>query len=321
MNIAQIRYFVVAAQVQNLSQAAQMLHLSQPALSKSISKLEQELGMPLFVRRGKAILLNEQGRAFLSHAWISLRELDNLMLDMQEQKAGGRARVTVGVFQAEDAFTEHLMAYAALHPEVELDIQNIAESPEEPDINQYDVMIYADSHRFEKLRSYSLGEEDYLLAVPADHALAQRASVSLEELGGQTFVFMDQGRLYVEEPYYFCAGMDLQIKARYMTSLREQHRMIIASGAAVGFVPRGCARSYEVDLRIRLLPIRDIRLTRRIRICFKRDKHLSPACRELKAFLLERLGLAAEEDGKRERTPQRRGARTKEKQIQGGTEC
>ena len=86
MNIAQIRYFVVAAQVQNLSTAAEMLHLSQPALSKSIAKLEQELGTPLFSRKGKNVILNEQGKAFLARAWISLRELDNLMLDMQEQQ-------------------------------------------------------------------------------------------------------------------------------------------------------------------------------------------------------------------------------------------
>ena len=318
MNVAQIRYFVVAAQVQNLSQAAQMLHLSQPALSKSIAKLEQELGTPLFVRRGKNIVLNEQGRAFLAHAWISLRELDNLMLDMQEMNAGGRARITIGVFQAEDGVTEHLMAYSALHPEVELDIQSISDSPEEPDINRFDVMIYADSHRFEKLRSFPLGEEDYLLAVPADHDFAGRESVSLEELSGQSFVFMDQGRLYVEEPYYLCAGMNLQIKARFMTSLREQHRMIVASGAALGFVPRGCLRAYETDPRIRLLPVKDLRLTRRIMICFKRDKHLSPACRAFKAFLVERMGLNVEvERGNRPLSARGRTRRDRAN-IQGG---
>lgn len=321
MNIAQIRYFVVAAQVQNLSQAAEMLHLSQPALSKSIAKLEQELGITLFVRRGKNILLNEQGRAFLSHAWISLRELDNLMLDLQQLNAGGRARITIGVYQAEDGITEHLMAYSALHPEVELDIQSISDSPEEPDINQYDVMVYADSHRFEKLRSFSLGEEDYLLAVPADHELAKKESVSLEELSGESFVFMDQGRLYVEEPYYLCAGMNVQIKARYMTSLREQHRMIVASGAAIGFVPRGCMRAYALDPRICLLPVRDLRLTRPIMICFKRDKHLSPACRELKEFLIQRMGLTAEHDRGQKPAAARSRARARKTEIQGGAPC
>ncbi len=319
MNIAQIRYFVVAAQVQNLSQAAQMLHLSQPALSKSIARLEQELGTALFIRRGKNMVLNEQGRAFLFHAWISLRELDNLMQDMQELNAGGRARITIGMFQAEDGITEHLMAYAALHPEVELDIQSIADSPEAPDINQYDVMIYADSHRFEKLRSYSLGEEEYLLAVHAQHELAGKGAVSLEELSGQSFVFMEQGRLYVEEPYYLCAGMNLQIRARFMTTLREQHQMIIASGAAIGFVPRGCVRAYELDPRICLLPVRDLRITRRIKLCFKRDKHLSVACRELKSFLIERMGLSVAEAERKPAATRR--VRTAKAETQGGAPC
>ena len=317
MNIAQIRYFIVAAQVQNLSTAADMLHLSQPALSKSIAKLEQELGTPLFIRKGKNVMLNEQGKAFLARAWISLRELDNLMLDMQEQNTGVYGRIIVGIFQADDTFTEHLMAYSALHPEVELDMECIIDSPGEPDINHYDVLIYADSHRFEKLRSYLLKEEDYLLAVPAGHPLAKGDSVSMKDLTGESFVFINQRRLFIEEPYYLCAGMNLQIKARYMTNLREQHRMIIASGAALGFVPRGCIRAYEQDPLIRLLPIRDLAFSRKIMICFKRDKHLSPACRELKEFLIERLGLTEEEPP----APPKKRSRTKKPAAEGDATC
>ena len=317
MNIAQIRYFVVAAQVQNLSTAAEMLHLSQPALSKSIAKLEQELGTPLFSRKGKNVILNEQGKAFLARAWISLRELDNLMLDMQEQNTGAYARITVGIFQADDSFTEHLMSFSALHPEVELDLECIIDSPGEPDINHYDVLIYADSHRFEKLRSYFLKKEDYLLAVPAAHPLAQGDSVSMQDLSGEHFVFINQRRLFIEEPYYLCAGMNLQIKASYMTNLREQHRMIIASGAAMGFVPRGCICAYEHDPRIRLLPIRDLQFSRRIMICFKRDKHLSPICRELKNYLIERLGLSSEEKP----ASSKKTSRSKRSRSGGGSEC
>lgn len=294
MTISQIRYFVVTAQVQNLSRAAEMLHLSQPALSKSIAKLEQELGTPLFLRRGKNIVLNEQGRTFMARAWVSLRELDNLVLDLREVSAGEAGRIIIGVYQAEEEMTEHLMAFSALHPEVELDIESIVDSQDEPDMNRFDVLIYADSHRFEKLRSFLLEEEEYYLAVPVGHAFAEKDSVSMEELSGQSFVFMNYARIFVEEPYYYCAGMNLQIKARFMTDLREQHRMIIGSGAAMGFVPRGLRRAYELDPRIRILPIRDSRFTRKIMICFKRDKHLSPACRELKAFLTGRLNLAGE---------------------------
>lgn len=65
MELQQLRYFVRVAQVESISKAAKSLHISQPALSKSIMRLEQELGCDLFDRTGKRIHLNEKGREFL----------------------------------------------------------------------------------------------------------------------------------------------------------------------------------------------------------------------------------------------------------------
>ncbi len=292
MNIAQIRYFVIAAQVQNLSQAAELLHLSQPALSKSIAKLEEELGTPLFLRKGKRILLSKAGKAFLPSAWTSLRALDHVLLDLREQTLGEPARLTIGAYQADSRFTEHLVAFAALHPEVEIDITGFPQDDAEPDINRFDLLLYPDSRRFDKLHGYCLYDEPYLVAVPEGHPLADREQIVPEELQGGQFVFMNRGQIDIEEAYYLCAGLNLRVKTQYMTNLREQHRLLIAEGAAIGFVPKGCAGQYAADPRIRLLSIKGNRFSRRIMLCFKRDKHLSPIGLSCKTFLLERYGIA-----------------------------
>ena len=65
LNISQLYSFIVVAQNENLSKAAGMLYVSQSALSKSIAKLEEELGVELFDRRGKKIVLNARGKRFL----------------------------------------------------------------------------------------------------------------------------------------------------------------------------------------------------------------------------------------------------------------
>lgn len=298
MNIAQIRYFVTAAQVQNLSKAAELLHLSQPALSKSISKLEEELGTPLFIRSGKRIELNEQGKHFLEGAWVSLRTLDNMMLDLNELTLGAPARICVGMYQADETITPHLMAYAAEHPEVELDISRIGDSREEPDINKYDMLVYPSGTQYDKFRSRYLHDEHYLLAIPAAHPLAARESVSLEDLRGLPFVFLSQGKLYVEEPYYLCAGLNLRVKALYNTNTQEQHRLLVASGVALGFVAEGCAGAYRADSRICLKTISDNKFHRRVMVCFKRSKHLTATGREFERFMSERLGLGAEGEEK-----------------------
>ena len=81
-----------------------------------------------------------------------------------------------------------------------------------------------------------------------------------------------------------------------------------------------CAGVFKtLPVRYAALPVRDLRLTRRIMICFKRDKHLSPACRELKSFLIERMGLSMEEDERRPAAPRR--VRTAKAETQGGAPC
>ena len=68
MEIHQLKYFICVAKLESISKAATMLHLSQPALSKSLAKLEDELGVQLFDRLGKRLHLNDRGKLFLKGA-------------------------------------------------------------------------------------------------------------------------------------------------------------------------------------------------------------------------------------------------------------
>jgi len=291
MNIAQIRYFVTAAQLQNLSKASAALHLSQPALSKSIAKLEEELGTPLFVRQGKRVFLNEAGQRFLQSAWVILRHMDNTMLDLSEMTVGGGIRISVGLYQPDEKVSGYIAEFAAMHPGIEMDINCFIDSDPDLDINKYDMLIYPERMRYEKYKSHFIWTEPYLLAVPTGHPLATQAEVRPQELHGLRFAFLSREQRFIEEPYYLCAGLNVRVKAMYFTNAREQHRQMIASGVALGFVPGGCAPFYREHQGIKLVPIVDERFSRRIMVCFKRDKHLSDAAMDFRTFMTERLGL------------------------------
>ncbi len=294
MNIAQIRYFVTAAQLQNISKAAEALHLSQPALSKSIAKLEEELGTELFIRNGKRIALNDQGRRFLESAWVILRHVDNTLLDLGEMSLGSAARLSVGMYQPDERVTACIARYMETHPDVEMDMNCSIDTEEEIDINKYDMLLYPDENRYEKFRGFFLGSEPYLLAMPAEHPLAAEEVIEPGMLRGKQFVFMKRKQRYIEEPYYLCAGMNLRLKTQYFTNAREQHRQLIASGVALGFVPEGCAAQYRNDSGIALRPIADERFARRIMLCFRREKYLTQAGREFQNFMSGALGLSGE---------------------------
>lgn len=76
MDWHQINYFQTVAQVQHITRAADLLSISQPALSRSILKLEDELGVQLFDRKGRNIYLNRYGRMFLNRVEQSIKQIE-----------------------------------------------------------------------------------------------------------------------------------------------------------------------------------------------------------------------------------------------------
>ena len=294
MTLDQLRYFVAAAQLQNLSRAAEALHLSQPSLSRSIARLEDELGTPLFCRQGRRVVLNEPGRRLLSSAQVILRELDGALAQLRTFSGGAGARLSAGLCGPDEPVSACLAAFSAAHPQTALELDCSIESREPLDINQYDMLLCPDAGRYQRFRGIPLREEGYLLALPAGHPLAERPGVLPRELAGLPFVFLRRGHLGAADPYDLCAGLNLGLRTVCLTDDREQHRQLVAAGVGLGFVAEGCAGPYRADPAIRLLPIRGEKFRRRLMLCFRRDKHLSPAGRELRAFVLDyfRLGPA-----------------------------
>ncbi len=79
MSFAQIQYFVAVAEEAHVGRAAQRLHVSQPPLSRQIQALEDELGQPLFERRGRGIALTAFGRYFAAEAAAILAHVDTVV--------------------------------------------------------------------------------------------------------------------------------------------------------------------------------------------------------------------------------------------------
>ena len=95
MNIEQLRYFEAVARLGTISAAASELSVTQPALSRSIARLEKELGLELFDRKGKRVLINAAGEELLPHACAILHE-ERIIRDSMQELADRRRTITIG---------------------------------------------------------------------------------------------------------------------------------------------------------------------------------------------------------------------------------
>ena len=96
MELLQLQYFITLAECQHMTRAANTLMISQPSLSNTLSRIEKELGVKLFDRQGRNIVLNYYGNILLQHAKNIFRELDNIHTEIDALKQVQSNTISIG---------------------------------------------------------------------------------------------------------------------------------------------------------------------------------------------------------------------------------
>jgi len=291
LELNQLKYFVLIAELQNLSKAAERLNISQPSLSKSISRLEKELGTQLFDRVGKKIVLNEQGRVFLAGVQESLQELENIAAVVGNFSREYRVRLNLGIFWSQSLIIDCLKEFVKIHDNVDFNINCNIGSIEHLDTDYFDMMIYPKDADpvFKTYKGHIIARERFKLVLNKAHPLASKKTVDIQDLKDEQFVFIQHSRRRIEQPYHLCLSRGFKPKIKFTTNSLESHRQIIARNLAIGFMTEGNLEFYSYHPDLALLEIEDEMFVQTVMIGFKREKHLSETAKIFKDFILNRL--------------------------------
>lgn len=192
MELEQLKTLVAIEHEGTVSAAAEALHTSQPAVSRCIKRLEDDLGQRLFDRTRNSVTFNEAGHLALSHAHDILAA-ERRMRDAFDELS--RRQRTVHVWSAAPAPTWKLAEIMATSfPETILQTEVVAEDEVERALLNQDasLAITVSPMRLPHIRSFAFMTEDLSISAPADHPLAQRASVSFSDIDGETFLVLDR---------------------------------------------------------------------------------------------------------------------------------
>ena len=122
MELLQLRYFLAVAESEHMTNTAKQLHIAQPALTQSIHRLEQELGVSLFERAGRGIRLSPAGAYVRDRVKPAMETLENVARDVQLFQQGEQGVVRVGVHAASGVAIDGIAAYSELNPHVSFEI-------------------------------------------------------------------------------------------------------------------------------------------------------------------------------------------------------
>lgn len=185
MEINQMRYFLEVASTQHVTRSAERLHIAQPALSKAIHNLEQELGVPLFASKGRNIVLTEYGKYLQEKMSGIISEIDDLPQELKSMADRENATIHLKVLAASTLITDAIIEYRRKHPKINFQLMQNDQS------KIYDISvttervksegIFNSENRFELI-------EKIFLAVPAEHRLAKREKINLTEVEKDGFI-------------------------------------------------------------------------------------------------------------------------------------
>ena len=288
MDLLELRYFQAVARHQHVSRAAAELRVAQPALSRAIARLEAELGVPLFDRRGRRVRLNQFGAMFLARAGRALDELDQGQREVRD--AAGLAQGTVAVAAETLRTLSGLVAgFLAGHPGVSF---RLFQSPApamaaQLQAGQVDLCLASQPLPGPALASAELLSEEVLLAVPPSHRLAGRTRVTVSadggELAGEPFVTTRPG-------YWQRALTDRLFTGAVIVCEGDEPyaiRGLISAGVGIGLMP-AMARRLAHDPPVGWLhldaPGLDVPCRRTLSLVWRADAYRPAAARALTEF-------------------------------------
>lgn len=239
MEFDQLRYFLRVADVANFTRAAEELGISQPALSRSIQRLEEELGQPVFERQGRSLSLTEAGTLLQGRAQQILSLIEDTKAKICDDGKSGRLRIgaipTIAPFFLPDLLRklsqEFPRAYFIVQEET---TDKLIKSCTQGEI---DVGILALPISARYLEIEELFEEELLLVLPPDHPLAEKPQVRLSDIKPLPFVLLDEAHCLTDHIVSFCRQRSFQPVAVERTSQLAMVQELVSLSHGVSLIP------------------------------------------------------------------------------------
>jgi DNA-binding transcriptional LysR family regulator len=193
--------FAVVVEQVSLNKASQLLNISQPALSRKMMKLEEELGVELFIRKGKRLELTKAGQICYDHA-LELRHLERKFKQTLQmyKSAGTHSSITVGAslttLQATlpDLITHYLQVYPLT--EIKLLTGKTHEIVTLVKENKVDIGIVASQINASSLHCEPLFDDHLCLVLPLGHPFIDRAKITMSDLNNLPMILFSKGTWY-----------------------------------------------------------------------------------------------------------------------------
>ncbi len=233
MEFSQIKYFLDTAQTQHVTKSAQNLHIAQPALTKSIHKLEEELKVPLFTKKGRNIVLTQYGRYVKEKLTPVINCIEKLPEELAEMSETENHTIRLCVSAASTILTQAIIEYKRNYPNINF---HVLQNPEN---EVFDIEITTNLFYNHTSKSHNLFvcSEEIYLAVPNNEKYKDIESIDLAEMKNEGFISLFGSKQLRTICDKFCHHCGFEPNVIFESDNPQAVKNMIGANLGVGFWP------------------------------------------------------------------------------------
>lgn len=285
MELYSLRVFLAVATEKSFSRAGEKLLRTQPAISLAVQRLEAELGEKLIDRSGRELLLTDAGKIVVEYA----RRFENLEGEMgtalAELRDNSAGRLTIGANESTSLYLlQHIEQYRRLYPKVKVQVRRTLSSKVPAQLIDGDLELGVISYNpdDERLISTVIYTDHLAFVVSPEHRFAARETVSIMELGMETFVahnvLSPYREIVIREFQRLRVSLNMDVEMPTVETIRR----MVQRNEGVAFLPKMCVEQEIEQGLLSEVKVPELSVERKIRIVYPAKRALSHAAR---AFL------------------------------------
>lgn len=261
MRIERLKYFLAVAEAGSFSEAAERLYTTQSAVSKQIIALEKELGVSLFDRSRRRVVLTEPGQIVFSHAQGIAESCDNMFSAVQAycRSTGGVLSVASIPVMSQYGITELVGRFRTSHPSITMSVGELEGSEILTALEQgrYEMaFMRAEQLPATGYESLPLTHDVLAALLPESHPLAGKKRLSLSQLKDEPFLLLNEGTLLHKMCVDACQRCGFTPRTAYTGTRNENIAELVAMGMGVSLI----MEKFYLHLRpagVRCIPLEE----------------------------------------------------------------
>ncbi|QDS35350.1 LysR family transcriptional regulator [Brevibacillus brevis] len=285
MELLQLQYFLTVARMEHVTEAARSLHVTQSSLSKTIQRLEEDLGVPLFDRKGRKLRLNEFGSKFLCRVERALFELEQGKLELSDLSNPEHGTLELAVTTA-STLPNILREFRKKRPDIQFHVQMLTTQEMVTLLHRGEVDFCLSSPPIQEddIECQIVYIDPILVAVPRGHRLADQNIISLTELKDESFVGVKRG--YGTRDFVDSICKSVGFVPTYVYEGDEPARLIqlVEADIGIAFIPSTARDSRE---QIKYLQVENHELVREIALLWHKSRYISRAAQEFREVVVD----------------------------------